>query len=153
MKKLTLSVIVIVALAMSCTSTADIPGGFSGNVPDKEWKLTEVYISGRNTGFNRNTLVSAGAGGMFTLRFDSEVISGTGAPNRYNAPYTAGENKTISIAMVRATLMANINEPSSLREYDFFNYLQNAYKWDIVNNNLELLSRPDGREIRLVFSL
>jgi heat shock protein HslJ len=153
MKEFTLSVIIVAVLAMSCTSTAGIPSGFSGSVLNKEWKLIEVYISGRNTGFNRNTLVGTGAGEMFTLRFDSEVISGTGAPNRYSAPYTTGENKTISIALVRATLMANINEPSSLKEYDFFNYLQNAYKWDIANNNLELFSRLDGREMRLVFSL
>jgi heat shock protein HslJ len=153
MKGLTLSVIAIAVFAMSCAST-NVPVGFSGSVPDKEWKLTEVYINGRTTGFNRNSLNNSGLPEMYTLRFNSEIVSGAGVPNRYTAPYTVGENKTISIALVRATLMANINEPANLREHDFFNYVQNVYKWDIINEKLELYSKlENGSEIKLVFSL
>jgi heat shock protein HslJ len=150
MKKLTLAAIIIAVSVISCvsTNTADF-----SEVPDKNWKLVEVYINGRNTGFSRGSL-SGNNADIYTLRFDTDMISGTGAPNRYNAPYTVGENKTISIALVRSTLMAAIGELSSLREYDYFIYLQNAYKWNIANDRLEINSKlENGSEIRLVFSL
>ena len=143
--------IIAAILITGCKSTASV--SFS-EVPDKEWKLNEVYINGRNTGFDRNELIRAGSGEIFTLKFNSEMISGTGAPNRYNAPYSVGDNRTIKIELVRATLMAPIGYLSNLRENEYFSYVQNTYKWNIVNEKLELLSKLDnGNEIRLVFSL
>jgi len=118
-----------------------------------EWKLIEVYIDGRNTRFSRNTLPEE-PGNLFTLNFDAQNISGVGAPNRYSAPYTKGDNQTLTIMLIRSTLMASLFQPENLTEHDFFNYLQNAYSWSIVNNNLELLSKSqNGGEVRLVFSL
>jgi heat shock protein HslJ len=159
MKKLTLSVIAIAVLAASCVSTSGNTNTinavkFVDVVPDKEWKLSEVYVNGKTTGFNRNSL-SSGLTEMYTISFNPELVSGAGAPNRYTAPYTVGKNQTINIALVRATLMASINEPAGLKEHDFFTYIQNAYKWDIVKENLELYSKVENGslEIRLVFSL
>jgi heat shock protein HslJ len=164
MKELTLSLIIAAVLVISCasipaasaTDTAnfgDMQVGFSMSIPDKDWKLIEVNINGSNTGFRRNSLDSNGLSEVYTLNFNSEIVSGVGAPNRYTAPYTVGENNTISIALVRATLMASIFELAALKEYDFFSYIQNAYKWDIINENLELYSKlENGSEIKLVFS-
>ena len=151
MKRCILSIMISAVVAVSCASVT--AAGSSNEIPEKEWKLIEVYVNGRNTGFNRASLNRGGAE-MFTLTFKEGMVGGAGAPNRYNAPYTAGENKTVSIALVRATLMASILEPSSLREHDFFNYIQGAYKWNVINNNFELYSKlENGSEIRLVFSL
>ena len=180
MKKMTLSavllqvmVIAIAILAISCKTTPAIPEvqekevevvkiiepitpktvSFS-EVPDKEWKLIEVYVNERNTGFNRNSPANNNLQDIYTLSFSDEFVSGVGAPNRYSAPYTAGEDRTIIIELVRATLMAPIGELSTLREYDYFGYIQNAYRWDIVNDKLEISSKlENGNEIRLVFSL
>lgn len=123
-------------------------------ITGKNWLLTEVRIDGKNTGFDRGALVRDGFGEYFTLRFDAENISGTGAPNRYSAPYTLGTGGEIDIMLVRATLMAPIREPDKLREHDFFNYVQNSYKWNLTRNNLELNSRiEDGSEVVLIFTL
>jgi hypothetical protein len=49
--------------------------------------------------------------------------------------------------------MAPLREPEKLREYDYFLYLQNAYKWNIANGNLELYSKgADDSEVLLTFS-
>ena len=179
MKKTTLSVtllqvlfLTIAILAISCKTTpvnpevqeierkvevieVNIPKMVSfTEVPDKEWKLIEVYVNERNSGFSRNSPASNVTQEIYTLSFDNEFVSGTGAPNRYSAPYTAGEDRTINIQLVRATLMAPIGELSNLREYEYFGYIQNAYKWNIVNDKLEINSKlENGSEIRLVFSL
>lgn len=123
------------------------------NVSDKDWKLIEVYINGSITRYDRSSLSGSGFTDLFTLRFDAEFIGGRGAPNRYNAPYTAGEDRAITIELVRANQMAMIEEPLTLREYDYFRYLQGAYSWDITDEKLEINSSYNNNEIRLVFSL
>jgi heat shock protein HslJ len=151
MKK-TVIVMIIAFLAFSCKS-AEKTASFT-DVPDKEWKLIEVHINGKNSGFSRNSISNNAISDIYTLRFNTDMISGTGAPNRYNAPYTVGENRAIKIELVRATLMAAIGELSTLREYDYFGYVQNAYRWNVVNERLELYSKlENGSEIKLVFSL
>jgi len=123
------------------------------NVAGKDWKLIEVRINNIDTGFNRNSLARDSVD-FFTANFDSEMISGTGAPNRYSAPYKLGEGGSISLLTVRATLMATIFETEKLKEHEFFGYIQNAYKWNFVNNNLVLSSKAEnGSEVVLVFSL
>jgi len=164
MKKQFFLLALIAALIMSCASTnaktglesnevsrvnATSPSGIQGN----EWKLIEVYIDGRNTRFSRDTL-PAEPGNFFTLNFDAQNISGVGVPNRYSAPYTLGDNQTVSIKLIRSTMMASFFQPENLTEHDFFTYMQNAYSWRFANNNLELLSKTaTNGEVRLVFSL
>jgi heat shock protein HslJ len=134
-------------------STAGTNAANFSAIEGNEWKLIEVYVNGINTRFNRNTLPEE-PGNLFTLNFDAQNISGLGAPNRYSAPYTKGDNQTLSIMLIRSTLMASLFQPENLTEHDFFIYLQNAYSWKLVNNNLELLSKSqNGGEVRLVFSL
>jgi len=136
------------ALSSAGTNAVNV-SGIEGN----EWKLIEVYVDGRNTLFNRNTL-PAEPGNIFTVNFDAQTVSGVGAPNRYSAPYTLGDNQAISIMLIRSTLMASLFQPENLSEHDFFIYLQNAYLWKLDNNKLELLSKTGaGVEVRLIFSL
>ena len=169
----------LTAVLMSCASASaeqdisssepqdQLPGVTSGNEMDRtnanatsvsdiegnEWKLIAVYIDGRNTRFSRNTLPEE-LRNFFTLNFAAEHISGVGAPNRYSAPYAKGENRAISIMLIRSTLMASFFQPENLDEHDFFVYLQNVYEWRLVNETLELYSKTEnGGEIRLVFSL
>jgi len=161
MKKVFLVFVWIFVMAVSCKSTP-VPTesnfvnppvtDFSG-ITGKEWKLIEVHINGTNTGFERRTLSRDGFTEAFTLNFDAQNISGIGAPNRYSAPYSLGAGQEIKINVVRATLMAPIREPEKLREHNFFNYIQNSYKWTQINNNLELLSKDsNGSEVILTFS-
>ncbi|MCL2185009.1 MAG: META domain-containing protein [Treponema sp.] len=161
MKYLLFAIVSIAVMLTGCAGTPSASGSTAAPVkapaPDfsgakgKEWKLIEVRINNTNTGYNRSSLAQTDA---FTLNFHEENISGTGAPNRYSAPFTLGEGNDITIMMVRATLMAAFLEPDRLKEHDFFGYIQNVYKWNLVNNNLELNSRTNnGAEILLLFSL
>ncbi|MDR0487279.1 MAG: META domain-containing protein, partial [Treponema sp.] len=131
MKKLFLTVVGAVWM-LGCSSAPQF-----SQLTGKEWKLIEVRVNGKTTGFNRNALGEVFSE-AFTVSFDNENISGTGAPNRYSAPFTLEKDQKISIKLVRSTLMASIFEPENLREHEFFVYIQNTNEWNLVKNNLEL---------------
>jgi len=167
MKKQFFLLALITALAISCASTNTqnfsdternevdrVSANISSpsNIEGNEWKLIEVYIDDRNTRFSRDTLPEE-LRNFFTLIFDAQNVSGVGAPNRYSAPYTTGDNQTISVMLMRSTMMASFFQPENLSEHDFFTYMQNSYSWKLTNDNLELLSKTTaGSEARLVFS-
>ena len=122
-------------------------------VLDKDWKLAEVQIGGKDIGFERGKLAEEGFGDMFTLRFDNERINGIGAPNRYFAPYTLGDKNSIAIKTIAGTMMAAFREPEALKEHEYYALLQNAYKWNLVKGNLTLYSKDsNGSEVILIFS-
>jgi len=129
---------------------ATVPAPVSG-IEGREWRLAEVYINGKNTGFSRSTLPEE-PDNFFTLNFDAQNVSGVGVPNRYSAPYTLSE-KTINIMLIRSTMMASFFVPEKLTERDFFFYLQHSHSWELTANTLELLSRTQkGETVKLVFS-
>jgi heat shock protein HslJ len=151
MKKLIVSLLVVVfgfGCAGKPTSTSNV-ADFKG----KDWKLVEVWIDGKNSNFSRKDLTDK-TGDIFTLKLDGENISGTGAPNRYSAPYTLSGKQNISLKLIRSTMMASLLQPDKLKENDFFTYMQNINEWAIVNGRLEFSSKlEDGRKVKLVFSL
>jgi heat shock protein HslJ len=164
MKKIFLTVVLIATVLMSgfsapraerATGSATMPSGeITNGLTGKSWQLTEIRINGVNTGFNRNDLTKIGltAAEGFTLNFDAETVNGLGAPNRYVAPYTLTDNQ-ISISLMAATKMASFLELDKLKEQEYFDYLQKADSWNIVNNNLELSSKTtDGKAAILIFS-
>jgi heat shock protein HslJ len=123
------------------------------DVSGKEWLLVEVRTKDENIKFDRKKLASEGFKIIFTLKFDKERLSGIGAPNRYTAPYSLGENRAISVQAVAGTMMAAIREPEKVKERDFFAYLQNASKWDLVKGKLELYTQDaNGEEAVLIFA-
>jgi heat shock protein HslJ len=127
------------------------------DITGKEFILIEVRIDNKNIGFSREELLVEGFEGfkdMFSVTFDKQMLAGIGAPNRYSAPYTLENENGISIKMMRSTLMASFNEPENLKEYEYFKYLQNAYKWNIVNEKLEFHSKTeDGVEVLMIFMI
>ncbi|GHV93832.1 hypothetical protein AGMMS50293_01520 [Spirochaetia bacterium] len=148
-KKFWIPAALIILSVMACKSAPNF-----ADVSGKEWKLIDVQVKNVSIKFDRNTLVSEGFGEIFTLTFDAERISGVGAPNRYFAPYKLDKNLAISISPMAGTLMAPIRQPEKLKEQDYFLYLQNAYKWNLVKGNLEFSTKDkDGAETTLVFSL
>jgi len=145
--------LVAVTLLMSCKSTGGT--GFS-DVTGKEWKLIEVRISdtfNREILFDRKALSRENAGNVFTIRFDNDNLSGTAAPNRYSAPFSLGEtSNSISVNPIRTTMMAALWQPERLRESEYYQYLQNIYRWELINGRLVLSSKSeDGREIRMTY--
>jgi heat shock protein HslJ len=168
--------VIAAALFFSCKSAPDAPSGANGPVPGeaaenavnstpapefgsitgKAWKLIGVRSSAGNAAasrFSRRELEEAGMENAYTLYFDEERLNGVGAPNRYSAPYTRGAGQMLSVRAIAATLMAAITEPENLKEREYFGYLENAEKWDLVQGQLQLISRNErGEEIILVYS-
>jgi heat shock protein HslJ len=158
MKKIIFTILITVLLLSGCRGAPAAGGAATGadfsGVMGKEWKLAEVWIDGKNTGFDRHAIIRAGfPSDIFTLNVNEEFFSGAGAPNRYSAPYTR-DNYAITISQVRATLMAALRDPDKLREHDFFVYLQNITAWSLGGHNrLTLVSKnAGGAEVRLVFA-
>jgi heat shock protein HslJ len=150
MRKLMVSILIAISI-IGCTSNPKASEIF--DFKDKDWKLVEVWLDGKNVNFNRKELDDHKVGDFFTVKFDAENLSGVGAPNRYSAPYTV-DGKKIKAMPARATLMAAIWQPETLKEHEYFLYMQNISEWAIVGGRLELTSKTeDGRAVKLVFSL
>jgi len=154
---LVLSIPLICLLAISCAGTSNNSentgrAAFS-NVIEKEWSLIKVRVSDNETLINREALANDNAGDLYTLKFDNNLLSGKAEPNTYSAPYTINEaEQTISIKPMRSTLMASFRQSVGLAEHDYYTYMNNAYKWEIVNNNLILHSKSaDEQNVQLVF--
>jgi heat shock protein HslJ len=141
--------VISILLQTACSSAPEFT-----DVRDKDWKLMEVRAGKNNVIFQRSMLTQEVPGDVFTLRFDTERVSGAGCPNRYFSPYTLGEKQAISIQPIASTLMAALFEPEQLKERDFFSYLEKANKWTVRKGNLKLYStNNEGAVVYLVFSL
>jgi len=154
MKKQILLFLLVVVMIMSCKTTKPV-SSFSG-VIGKEWKLIEVQLDGtpfnRIVLYDRNDLKKNNVGSVYTLTFNAERLSGTAAPNKYNAPYTLGDGNSIKIEMIVSTQMAPIVQPEKLQEQAFYNYMQNVEQWGTDNDKLVLQSKAEnGNVIKLIF--
>jgi heat shock protein HslJ len=150
MKKQIIMLIVIAVLIISCKSTGSSIPAFS-SVADIEWKLIEVQIDDI-TLYERNDQENEAFDTIYTVKFDAEMVSGTGAPNKYSAPYTQGEGNTLKIMVIRSTMMASLFQPETLQEHVFYLFMQNVEQWSIENNKLILHSKDEkGSHIRLIF--
>jgi len=145
--------ILITACFISCGSTPRF-----SSVTKKEWKLVKVFVEetpvNRTITYDRGDLKKENIDNIFTITFSSDSISGTGAPNRYSASYSTGSNQAITIRSIRSTTNAALVQPEKLQEQTFYVYLQNASKWNVVDKNLEIVSKTeDGKPVKMVFGL
>ena len=149
------TLLILVTVLAGCASTDN--SSFSSALW-KEWKLIEVHIENpivtREVLFDRASLSKENAGKAFTLKFEEDKLSGTAAPNTYSGPYTLGEEeKSITISPLVTTMMAALWQPERIREQDYFLYMSNVYKWDIVENRLILFTKNEAdQEVLMVFS-
>ena len=155
MKKQILLFLGVIVLAMSCVTTPKNVSSFSG-VMGKDWKLIEVQLDGtpfnRIVLYDRNDLKKNNVGGVYTMNFNAEMVSGTGAPNKYTAPYTLGDGNALKIDVIKSTLMAPIVQPEKLQEQAFYNYMQNVESWSSDNGKLVLQSKAEnGNVVKLIF--
>ncbi|MDR2796866.1 MAG: META domain-containing protein [Treponema sp.] len=126
---------------------------FFRDIAGKEWKLIALKTGSGNRGFNRQNRETEDLGNAYTLYFDIQQLSGTGAPNRYFAPYTLGEGQAISIQTIASTLMMSLNEPLDLRESEYFAHLEKVSHWDFFQGKLSLYTLyPEGQQEVLLFS-
>jgi heat shock protein HslJ len=144
--------IITAALVISCKTAPAVP--VFSDIIGKEWKLVEIMSSADTAArrFSRGELAEIGMEQAYTLRFEEERLNGVGAPNRYSAPYESGAGQALSIKAVAGTLMASFREPESLKEREYFGYLENADKWDLAQGKLQLHTRNErGGEAVLIF--
>jgi len=125
---------------------------FSTAVSGKEWKLSELRISGKTTVIDRAKLNSHGAGELFTLTVEGDKISGRAAPNRYSTVYQAGENNALTLLPMISTQMAALFEPEGIKEHEYYQYLSRVKSWKLNQNKLELYTTDDNnKEAVLVY--
>ena len=124
------------------------------DVEGKEWLLSEIISQERIVSIDRKKYEDNNMGAFFTLNFEQgqSRVSGTGAPNRYFGPYTAGANMALSIGTIASTLMAAFIEPEELKEGEYFEYLSGVSRWNLLAGKLELYCvNNKGIEVILVF--
>ncbi|MCL2832832.1 MAG: META domain-containing protein [Treponema sp.] len=143
--------ILMVLAAQFCAASAMAQKAENiANIQGKDWILEQVNSGQASVRIDR----AGSTADVYTIRFDADRISGAAAPNRYFGPYTAGDGLAVSFGMIGSTMMAALFERTDLREQDYFNYLQKAYRWNLSSEKLELYTLDaDGNEAVLVYSL
>jgi heat shock protein HslJ len=143
--------VLLAAAVCSCAGGAPARAASFGGIQGKEWILAEVKGPSPVT-LDRQELEAGGLGDVYTIKFDAGMASGRGAPNRYRGPYTLGNGRALTIGSLAGTLMAAVNEPESLKESEYYAYLDSVSSWDLKNGRLELYSKDQsGAEAVLVF--
>ena len=83
---------------------------------------------------------------IYSIRFQEGRVRGRGADNIYFAPYTAGENNSLSIQRIAGTYMAPLFEMENFREYEYFRYLERVYRWEFRDWRLKLYTYDENKE-------
>jgi hypothetical protein len=144
-------------VAAGCIACASRPAPAASQisfdeVKGKEWRLRGVHLDSRLLVLDRHKLSNEGFADAFTLIFEDRQVHGRGAPNTFRAPYEQGQNQSISIGNAAATLMAPLKEPEDFKERDYFTYLGNIYRWNLVQDDLELYTKTgDDKDATLIF--
>jgi len=83
---------------------------------------------------------------IYSIRFKEGRVNGRGADNLYFAPYTVGENNSISIKRIAGTRMLPLFEMGNLSENDYFRYLEKVYRWELHDQTLKLYTFDKNNE-------
>ena len=127
-------------------------GAIFKNAEEKEWMLLEFRSGGKTVTINRQK-IEADLGKVYVIYFfEDGRAGGVGAPNRFNAPWSAGANRSLTIGNIASTMMMAFREPDELKESEYFSYLSGVSRWDLREGKLELYSTDSaGVETVLVF--
>jgi heat shock protein HslJ len=83
---------------------------------------------------------------IYSIRFQEGRVQGRGADNIYFAPYTAGENNSLSIQKISGTRMLPMFEAGNISENDYFRYLEKVYRWELHDQTLKLYTYDKNNE-------
>lgn len=122
------------------------PADFS-EVLEKTWELIEVKSYSGVVIIERQNMQD-----IYTVRFAKGRLSGKGAPNLYNGPYTQGNSHDISFGSIAGAKMAMLQEPESLKEHEYFSYLAKTTSWEASGGQLILFTSSESGEVVLVFN-
>jgi heat shock protein HslJ len=123
----------------------DVPAG--DNVPFSriqgiDWNLAEVKKEAETVVIDREKAQRE----IYSIRFQEGIARGRGANNIYSAPYTAGENNTLSIRKIAGTYMLPLFEMENFTEYEYFRCLERTYRWEFHDWKLKLYTYDENKE-------
>jgi len=82
---------------------------------------------------------------IYSIRFQEGLIRGKGANNIYSAPYTAGDNNTLSIRKIAGTYMLPLFETENFSEYEYFRHLERVHRWEFHDWKLRLYTYDENK--------
>jgi heat shock protein HslJ len=107
-----------------------------------DWNLAEVKTGSSTVIIDRTKAQTE----IYSIRFQEGLIRGRGANNIYSAPYTAGEDNSLSIRMIASTYMLPLFEAENFSEYEYFRHLGRAYRWEFHDWKLKLYTYNENKE-------
>jgi hypothetical protein len=117
-------------------------------VLDRHWNLTEVKNMSATIYIDRTKAPID----IYTIKFETTHLTGTGAVNFYSASYKARENHRLSIVGIARIRDDTLYEMEDFTENAFFRYLQRVNGWDIHGGKLELYTYDEnGARAILIF--
>ena len=118
-------------------------------VRGRRWNLTEVKNMSASINIDRaNAPID-----MYTIKFESAHLIGSGAVNFYSASYVARNNHTLSIIRFGRIRSDTLYEMENFTEREYFRHLQRVNRWDFRGGKLELHTYDEyGARVVLIFS-
>jgi hypothetical protein len=114
----------------------------------RQWNLTEV----RNKSATINIDRTKAPIDIYTIKFVTTHLTGTGAVNFYSASYTVRERHKLSIVRVASIRDDTLYEMEEFTENEFFRYLERTNGWYIHDGKLELYTYDEkGAKAILIF--
>ena len=103
-------------------------------IQGRRWNLAEVKNKSATININRDKAPTD----IYTIKFESAHLTGTGAVNFFSASYAARENHTLSILGIARIRDDTLYEMEDFTEYEYFRHLQRAKQWYLRDGKLEL---------------
>jgi hypothetical protein len=107
-----------------------------------DWNLAEVKKGAQTIVIDREKAKTE----IYSIRFQDGRVRGRGAGNIYSAPYTEGENNSLSIRKIAGTYMIPLFEMENFTEYEYFRYLERVYRWEFRDWKLRLYTFDENKE-------
>jgi len=118
-------------------------------VMGRRWNLTEVINRSASINIDRANAPTD----IFTIKFESAHLIGSGAVNFYSASYVARNNHALSIIRFARIHSDTLYEMENFTEREYFRHLQRVNRWDVRSGKLELHTCDEyGARVVLVFS-
>jgi heat shock protein HslJ len=115
---------------------------------DRHWNLTEVKNKSVTIHIDRTKAPID----IYTIKFETTHLTGTGAVNFYSASYKTRENHRLSIVGIARIRDDTLYEMEDFTENEFFRYLQRVNGWDLHGGKLELYTCDEnGARAILIF--
>jgi len=143
MKMVLLLVPVIFSFADDVSTADNVP--FS-KVERIDWNLVKVKNTSAPIVIDRTKVPRE----IYSIRFQGGRVHGKGADNIYFAPYTSGENNSLSIRRITGAYMVPLFEMENFSEHDYFQCLEKVYRWELHDRKLKLYTYDKNNEAAIL---